>query len=69
MYPNDHRPGHMHVIGGGREAVFDLQCPDGPPRLRENYGFPRRDVGRIARALDADLADLCDKWRTIHGAP
>ncbi|WP_199271807.1 DUF4160 domain-containing protein [Pseudoduganella flava] len=35
IYPNDHRPAHVHVIGPGCEAVFDLHCPEGPPELRE----------------------------------
>ncbi|MBA4152583.1 MAG: hypothetical protein C0509_08480, partial [Acinetobacter sp.] len=26
IYPNDHRPAHVHVIGAGREAVFRLCC-------------------------------------------
>ncbi|WP_287760193.1 DUF4160 domain-containing protein, partial [Acidiphilium sp.] len=46
IYPNDHRPAHVHVIGAG-EAVFILHCPDGPPELRESYGFNRSDVARI----------------------
>ena len=29
IYPNDHRPAHVHVIGGGCEAVFNLS-EDGP---------------------------------------
>jgi len=29
VYPNDHRPAHVHVIGAGCEAVFNLNCPDG----------------------------------------
>ena len=36
IYPNDHMPEHVHVIGGGGEALFNLHCPDGPPVLREN---------------------------------
>jgi hypothetical protein len=28
IYPNDHRPAHVHVIGKGCEAVFNLHCPD-----------------------------------------
>jgi hypothetical protein len=39
IYPNDHRPAYIHVMGGGREAIFNLRCPKGPPDLRENYGF------------------------------
>jgi len=69
IYPNDHRPAHVHVIGDGCEAVFDLGCPLGPPRLRENYGFARRDVTRIKRMLDANLASLRAEWRKIHGWP
>ena len=30
IYPNDHRPAHVHVVGRGGEAVFVLHCPDGP---------------------------------------
>lgn len=67
VYPNDHRPAHVHVIGDGCEAVFDLNCPDGPAELRENYGFSRAAIGRIRAVLDDHLASLCDRWRDIHG--
>jgi hypothetical protein len=33
VYPNDHRRAHVHVIGGGCEAVFRLNCPAGPVDL------------------------------------
>lgn len=67
IYPNDHRPAHVHVIGADGEAVFILQCPGGPPVLRESYGFGLSDVYRIKTALAAELAALCNKWRTLHG--
>jgi len=67
IYPNDHRPAHVHVIGNGREAVFKLNCPKGPPELRENYGFSSGDVTRITAALEARAAHLCAEWRRIHG--
>lgn len=67
VYPNDHRPAHVHVIGGGGEAVFVLHCPTGPPRLRETRGFPPREVGRIADLLAEHLTMLCRAWRDIHG--
>jgi Domain of unknown function (DUF4160) len=47
IYPNDHRPAHVHVIGGGNEAVFNLHCPSGPPELRENYGFSRNALREL----------------------
>jgi hypothetical protein len=67
IYPNDHRPAHVHVIGSDSEAVFDLDCPFGPPEVRENYGFSLKDLGQIGSALTADLDDLCAEWSRIHG--
>jgi hypothetical protein len=69
IYPNDHRPAHVHVIGNGCEALFNLHCPDGPPELRENFGFTRQQLGLIKTDLADDLAYLCQEWRKIHGHP
>ena len=43
IWPNDHRPAHVHVIGPDGEAVFNLHCPGGPPALRQSYGFGLAD--------------------------
>ena len=66
IYPNDHRPAHVHVIGNSCEAVFNLCCPVGMPELRENYGFARKDLVKIADELDSNLELLCKRWREIH---
>ena len=67
IYPNDHRPAHVHVIGADREAVFLLHCPNGPPEIRMSRGFGLRDAKRIGEALAEALPVLCDKWSRIHG--
>ena len=67
IYPNDHRPAHVHVIGRGGEAVVNLGCPDGPVELREVYGLSRTEVARITDELQARLAELCADWKRIHG--
>lgn len=67
IYPADHRPAHVHVIGAGGEAVFVLNCPDGPPDLRESHGFGRSETGRIKGALAGRITALCGEWRKIHG--
>ncbi len=60
IYPNDHRPAHVHVIGNGCEAVFHLHCSTGAViELRENYGFSKKDVSRIKRELTTQRAALC----------
>jgi hypothetical protein len=67
IYPADHIPAHVHVLGGGCEAVFNLNCPNGPVLLRENYGFSRRALARIRDTLNEAVPMLCDDWRQIHG--
>lgn len=69
IYPNDHRPAHVHVIDSvnRKEAVFKLHCPDGPPELRENYAFTRAELNRIAEALQHERLGFCQEWERIHG--
>lgn len=67
IYPNDHRPAHVHVKGADGEVVFILHCPDGPPEMRESYGFKATALGGIEAALNDNLPDLCAQWSAIHG--
>ena len=68
VYPNDHRPPHVHVIGQGHEAVFTLSIPAGSIALRENYGFSSRDLVRIQGVPEENQAALLGAWESIHGA-
>jgi hypothetical protein len=67
IYPNDHRPAHVYVIGRGCEAVLNLNCTAGPVGLRENYGFWRREIRRIVVVLVQRLVELCRAGEQIHG--
>jgi hypothetical protein len=67
IYPNDHRPAHVHVIGEDCEMVFDLHCPQGPPELRENYRGSPRQIRRLVGDLTNHLTELCKAWERIHG--
>ena len=69
IYPNDHRPAHVHVVGDDCEAVFKLNCPEGPAALRENYNFPAGELSKIKAALAERIAHLCTEWSKIHGSP
>lgn len=69
IYPNDHCPAHVHVIGNGCETVFKLHCQDGTAELCENFGFPAQELGSIRAALVVDLTYLCNEWRKVHGNP
>ena len=67
VYPADHRPAHVHVIGPEGEAVFNLNCPGGPAALRENYGLRRRELTVAERAINEHIHELCLAWEGIHG--
>jgi len=68
IYPNDHRPAHVHVLGRGSEAILDLHCPHGPVELRENYHCSVADLRSVARELKDHLVELCMAWESIHGS-
>ena len=67
IWPNDHRPAHVHVVGAEGEAVFVLNCPGGPPALRESYGFRLGALNQIEAVLAGVLVPLCAAWSEIHG--
>jgi hypothetical protein len=67
IYPNDHRPAHVHVMGSGNEAIFELNCPDGPASLRENFGFAQHELNAMQKALGEYIPHLCLAWESIHG--
>lgn len=67
IYPGDHRPAHVHDIGQGGEAVFNLNCRRGVPLLREVYGLSRSDTARIQALVVTNKSVLCAAWESIHG--
>jgi len=67
IYPNDHRPAHVHVIGKGCECVFQLDGDQHLPALRENFGFSERDLQKIKTAITKRLAHLMTEWDKLHG--
>lgn len=67
IFPNDHRPPHVHIISANGEAVFLLNCPGGPAELRESYGFNGSEIRQMANDLLAHIPALCNEWKMIHG--
>ena len=67
IYPADHRPAHVHVIGAKGEAVLNLNCRSGPPELRQSYGFSLPEVNHSRNVLEDHLIAPCAEWRKIHG--
>lgn len=68
IYPNDHRPAHVHAIGSNWEAVFELNCPTGPPALREAFKVSPAIFKKLLNVTKTNLAKLCSEWESIHGS-
>jgi hypothetical protein len=67
IYPNDHTPAHVHVIGSDKEAKFALICQDCKAKLISNYGFNRTEINQIKGFISNNMKFLCEKWVEIHG--
>lgn len=67
VYPNDHRPPHVRVMNAEGEAIFLLNCPDGPPALRGSFGLTAPALNIIETALTSVVRELCVVWERVHG--
>jgi hypothetical protein len=67
IWPNDHRPAHVHVENGEAEAVFYLGDDRTMPSLRENRRMRRKDLVRALKIVCEQQDLLLQKWREIHG--
>ncbi len=67
IYPNDHRPPHVHVVGTREHARFELLCDLRRLRLLSNIGFRLAQIRQIETYLLSHLDHLCDEWERLHG--
>lgn len=68
VYPNDHRPAHVHVIKGDGEVVIELGGERTPPSIREVYGMRDRDVVSAFGMAVEFKTELLAAWKKIHEA-
>jgi len=64
IYPNDHRPAHVHCFVGDGAVVVLLE-----PELeaRERVGVKAQEVARVLAAVRRHRGFLLQEWRRIHG--
>ena len=67
IFTDDHRPAHVHAVGGGGEAKIDLGGADGPPRLAWARGLSTGDIIRAMTEVARERAKLLAAWSQIHG--
>ena len=61
IYPNDHPPAHVHVLGSG--WVINLIGPV----VREVINCGEREAHRALRLPMSNKAELMDAWNRLHG--
>jgi hypothetical protein len=63
IYPNDHPPAHVHVLGPGWVVVIDLIGP----AVREMINCNEREARRALRLIADRRNELMDAWHRVHG--
>lgn len=63
IYPNDHPPAHVHVIGPGWVVVINLLGPE----VREAIGCNEPETRRVLRLIAGHQTALMEAWRQYHG--
>jgi hypothetical protein len=62
VYPNDHPPAHVHVLGPGWVVVIELS----DLTVREAIGCSERQVARALRLITPRQRELLEFWRRFH---
>ena len=64
IYPNDHPPPHVHVLGAGWEIRIELSQT---PSLLSLRGGPKTaEIASALMATSENLGGLRTLWRTLH---
>jgi hypothetical protein len=63
IWPNDHRPPHVHVWKGGEVALINLA----PVAVRDPRTMKPKNVSRALEVVQKNSAQLLSEWKAIHG--
>lgn len=67
VYPNDHEPAHLHVVGPDGHARFAMGRGPDDVALLESDGVPTPVLRRIAARIIDRHAPCLESWRAVHG--
>lgn len=63
IYPHDHRPAHVHIIGVESEAKFEITTG----RCISNYGFSSRAILRLSKRVLEYSSEFLEAWKEYEG--
>ena len=66
VYPNDHSPPHVHIVGSGHAKFLIGSTPD-DVNLLEHEGVQARDLRRIAEVTIDRHRECLAGWRKYRG--
>ena len=61
--PRDHSPPHLHVVGKGGHARFNILAMT----WMDSKGFSRSDLSAIKGVIERRIEECWDEWRHNHG--
>ncbi len=67
IYPNDHEPPHVHLIGPDCHARIRLGTDRRKRSVLSNDGVPARQLGSALLAIDVERTLLRRAWRQRNG--
>jgi hypothetical protein len=65
IYPDDHRPAHLHIYKSGL-IVIRLNNRRTPPSIREVIGMSRKEARDALLLVTEHKKVLVKEWRKIH---
>ena len=63
IYPQDHGPAHVHVIGAGAEAKFVIETSE----CLAVYGFSQKTVKMLGNVVAKNKDLLMETWEEYQG--
>lgn len=67
IFPNDHRPAHVHVVSPAGEAKIRIGTLSRKPSLLQNDGLSKKELSVALEIVDLEWKLLRQRWRDIHG--
>ncbi|MDX1992671.1 MAG: DUF4160 domain-containing protein [bacterium] len=64
MFPNDHRPTHIHVYRGEKVARINVEAVK--LLVIDQYGYRKRDLREIMRLLQPYRMEMIAIWNELH---
>ena len=60
--PRDHDPPHVHVVGHGAEARFNIKTM----MWMSNNRFSKSDLNAIQEVIERRIEEIWKEWRRCH---